>query len=125
MIVLDTHVVVWLYRDGAAGVPPVVAARLNDDDIGIAPIVRLELAYLAEIGRLTVNPDAVLGHLASRIGLSVIDTGLDELVDAAVPLDWTRDPFDRLIVAHSAVVGADLATRDEVIRHHVDRAFWD
>lgn len=124
MILLDTHVAVWLYRDGATGVPPSVAEVMNASELGIAPIVRLELQYLNEIGRLTVGPDELLGHLTARIGLTVIDVSSQELVDAALPMTWTRDPFDRLISAHCVLTGGKLATKDETIRAHLSGAFW-
>jgi PIN domain nuclease of toxin-antitoxin system len=38
-----------------------------------------------------------------------------DLFDAAVDLSWTRDPFDRLIVAHARLRGWRLATGDRVI----------
>jgi hypothetical protein len=38
-----------------------------------------------------------------------------DLFDAAVDLDWTRDPFDRLIVAHARLRGWRLATGDRVM----------
>ena len=38
-----------------------------------------------------------------------------DLFDAAVDLNWTRDPFDRLIVAHARLRGWRLATGDRVI----------
>jgi PIN domain nuclease of toxin-antitoxin system len=38
-----------------------------------------------------------------------------DLFDAAIDLPWTRDPFDRLIVAHARVRGWRLATGDRKI----------
>jgi PIN domain nuclease of toxin-antitoxin system len=38
---------------------------------------------------------------------------------------WTRDPFDRIIVAHADVVSAPLLTKDQAIRRNYRRAFWD
>ncbi len=46
------------------------------------------------------------------------------LFDAAVPMTWTRDPFDRLICAHSAALGIDLVTKDRIIHDHYDGAIW-
>ena len=37
---------------------------------------------------------------------------------------WTRDPFDRLIVANAKAAGAPLVTKDEHIRKHYRRAIW-
>ena len=38
---------------------------------------------------------------------------------AAMDVSWTRDPFDRLIVAHARVRGWKLATGDEAIIRHL------
>jgi PIN domain nuclease of toxin-antitoxin system len=46
------------------------------------------------------------------------------IVDQAIAEDWTRDPFDRLIVANAKAAGAVLVTRDERIRGHYSRALW-
>jgi PIN domain nuclease of toxin-antitoxin system len=37
-----------------------------------------------------------------------------------LPLAWTRNPFDRIIVAHALVRGWRLATADRVILEHLD-----
>lgn len=124
MIALDTHVVVWLYQSGASAVPPPIAARLDRETIRVAPPVRLELAYLHEIGRVTVASADIVQYLSSRLQVGEEDMSAQALVDAAIPLTWTRDPFDRLICAHSAVLGIDLVTKDQVIHDHHDRAVW-
>ena len=46
--------------------------------------------------------------------------GVDEvsvvaLIQRALDLDWTRDPFDRLIAAHSRLRRAPLCSVDSVI----------
>lgn len=42
----------------------------------------------------------------------------------ALKESWTRDPFDRLIVANAKAAGAPLITKDERIRKHYRRAIW-
>lgn len=124
MIALDTHVVVWLYQRGGDAVPTGIARRLDTEEVRIAPPVRLELAYLHEVGRLTVPPSAVVDYLASRLDVGVEDLSAAALFDAAAPLRWTRDPFDRLICAHSAILGIDLATKDQGIHANHALAVW-
>ena len=125
MILLDTHVAVWLYAKGAKGVPDSVRRTMDRDDLGIAPIVLIELAFLTEIGRLTVAPDEVVGHLSSQVGLRVVDRPMGEVARAAEPMSWTRDPFDRLICGHASTTGHRLATADGRILQHFTDAFWD
>lgn len=90
----------------------------------ISPMVRLELQYLMEIGRLTVGGQAICDDLRHRIGLRFAAESFEEVTHAALALTWTRDPFDRLIAAHSIVAGAPLITRDATILANVSTARW-
>jgi PIN domain nuclease of toxin-antitoxin system len=40
------------------------------------------------------------------------------LVGHALPLDWTRDPFDRLLATHSSARRVPLLTLDRNVRSH-------
>lgn len=125
MIHLDTHVVVWLYAELDGRLPDRLRQRLEVETVAISPMVRLELAFLVEIGRFTDTPAQVLSELGRALDLRVDPTPLASVVEAAEPLTFTRDPFDRLIAAQALAAGADLATKDERIRAHVDVAVWD
>jgi PIN domain nuclease of toxin-antitoxin system len=46
------------------------------------------------------------------------------VVHAAESTDFTRDPFDRLIVAHASLHGAPLVTKDEHLHRHHASAVW-
>ncbi len=39
-------------------------------------------------------------------------------------LTWTRDPFDRWIVATAKLHRSPLITKDEKIQHHYADAIW-
>ena len=43
---------------------------------------------------------------------------------AFTALSWTRDPFDRLIVAQAAVRDARLITKDRVLRKRYGASLW-
>jgi PIN domain nuclease of toxin-antitoxin system len=124
MIYLDTHVVVWAYAGEIDRFPPMVRARIEESDLLISPFVLLEMKYLHEIERLTVEPAVVYENLASTIGLAVCDLPLMRVVTEALPQTWTRDPFDRIITATATARGAVLLTKDEVIRAHYPKAWW-
>lgn len=49
---------------------------------------------------------------------AVDDVPLAALVRHALTLDWTRDPFDRLLVAHSLARQVPFCTTDRSIRSH-------
>lgn len=121
---LDTHVTLWLYAGEVARISKRAAAAINDEPLAISPIVLLELQYLHEIGRTTVAPDTVVADLGRRIGLAVLDRPIELLVRHALDLGWTRDPFDRLIVAQASLDGAALITTDTTLRKHYAKALW-
>ena len=49
---------------------------------------------------------------------------LGPLIASASRLEWTRDLFDRLIVAQSSFDGSPLITKDRQIRKHYEAAIW-
>jgi PIN domain nuclease of toxin-antitoxin system len=124
MVYLDTHVVVWAYAGEIDRFPPAVRSRIEESDLLISPVVLLELKYLHEIERLTVEPGVIYENLASSIGLAVCDLPMMRVVTEALPQAWTRDPFDRIITATATARDAVLLTKDEVILAHYPKAFW-
>ena len=100
-------------------------ARIETESVSVSPIVGLELTYLFEVGKLTEPASAPLAFLRRTIGLQVADASLAEVTRAAADLTWTRNPFDRLIAAHSIVAGAPLVTADRALRENLPNAIWD
>jgi PIN domain nuclease of toxin-antitoxin system len=126
VIYLDTHVLAWLYagerRRFSRRAEKAIAAAA---DLRVSPMVRLELQYLYEIDRLGAPASPVLDELAARLGIVVCDAPFPAVAQAAESLSWTRDPFDRLIVAQAALHEAPLVTRDETIHAHYPHALWE
>jgi PIN domain nuclease of toxin-antitoxin system len=124
MILLDTHLLVWLYAGLVSRIPATVQRRLNREQLALSPFVRLELGYLYEIGRIKAPADAVVDELRARLELVVADVAAASVCEAALAFTWTRDPFDRLLAAHATVSGLTLVTKDESIRRHLPLAWW-
>jgi PIN domain nuclease of toxin-antitoxin system len=82
------------------------------------------LTYLYEIGRVSEPASAPLSTLRREFGLQIADVSLADLVEAAIGISWTRDPFDRLISAHAIIANAPLITADETIRANLPQATW-
>ena len=122
---LDTHILVWLYQDGAARLTPLgVRAIEGAEQLLISPMVELELTYLHEIARINCSGLAILDSLRRDIGLDTCKQPFAAVVGEALALDWTRDPFDRIIVAQAAHRAAPLLTADQNIREHYSAAIW-
>ena len=124
MVYLDTHVVVWLYAGLVEKFSQPVKELINDHELCISPIVRLELQYLHEIQRVTDGANAIVTDLSGRVGLKVCERALDGIVSRALALGWTRDPFDRLIVAQASLNGDILISKDQHILTNYPHARW-
>lgn len=124
MIYLDTHVVVWLYAGEHARFTGTARRLIETESLLISPVLLLELALLEETGRIKVQAKTIFTELQESLALSICDLPFAEVSVAALQLKWTRDPFDRLIVAQAFTRGAKLITKDRSIRRHFKDAVW-
>lgn len=83
---------------------------------GISPVSFLEVQFLAEVGRLEVRHAEFTAAVGRDPRFVVDEVPLVPLVEKALPLSWTRDPFDRLLAAHSEARRAPLCTLDRRMR---------
>ena len=125
MIHLDTHVVVWLYAGLLDRFPKAALVRLERSQLFISPMVILELQYLYEIERTREPATDVISDLERRISLRISTTIFSDVAREACRLDWTRDPFDRLIAAQAIVEDIPLLTADTTLLDHLKKAVWD
>jgi PIN domain nuclease of toxin-antitoxin system len=88
-------------------------------------MVRLEMQYLFEIARVAAPASTVLDELTVKIGLRICDAPFLQVVQEAERQPWTRDPFDRLIVAQASLHGAVLITKDDTIAENYAHTIWD
>jgi PIN domain nuclease of toxin-antitoxin system len=125
LVHLDTHVLVWLFGGRTDLLSSLAQTLLEEGELFCSPIAALELRYLQETGRLGVSPGLVLSSLSRELGLRVCVAPFFEVVEHAYQETWTRDPFDRLIVAQARLRGARLLSKDRRIREFCESACWD
>ena len=124
MIYLDTHAVVWLYAGLADKFNQPIRDLMNEQDIAISPVVRLELQFLFEIHRVRDDASTIVTDLADRIGLIIGEENFSTLISRALEISWTRDPFDRIIVANASLDDRILVSKDQRILDHYPFARW-
>lgn len=124
MIYLDTHVVLWLYQAELIRFPEHVAEVLDREDLVISPMVFLELEYLYEARRITEHAEPIVSYLRKILSLTFCPLSFSEVTIMAASFRWTRDPFDRLIVAAAILSDSFLITKDKTIRRHYPKALW-
>jgi PIN domain nuclease of toxin-antitoxin system len=115
VILLDTNAVLW----ALVGHPRAAPLWEWRRGLYISPVSMLELRFLLEAGKLREAPGFSLRQVADDPRWSLDSPASDALFDAALELDWTRDPFDRLLVAHSRLRRWRLATGDRQLGRHL------
>ena len=121
---LDTHALAWLYAGEGSRFPSAAMKAIEEQDVLVSPVAVVELQYLIEIGRFKAPVDEVLGQLALDIGLQVCELPFMRVARHALAQDWTRDPFDRLIVSQAAVRDSTLVTKDSQIHQNYSGDVW-
>ena len=121
---LDTHVVIWLFGGERHRLSSAATEQIRNEELLVSPAVVLELQLLHEIKRLRAVALKVVERLSSEIGLAVCRLPFTSVLEHAVKQSWTRDPFDRLIVAQASANDAALVTKDKEIRDNYKRSIW-
>jgi PIN domain nuclease of toxin-antitoxin system len=124
LIFLDTHVAIWLYSGRLDLFKPKVLQIINDNQVCISHVSRLEMKYLNEIGRINQHPDMIIDALIDEIGLVFSNNSIERIVSQAIHLDFTRDPFDRIIVADAYINNSSLISKDQNIIKNYKYAVW-
>jgi PIN domain nuclease of toxin-antitoxin system len=115
-VLLDTNFVVWIVLGtGRLSAFPWIERY---QPWGVSPVSLLEIQYLAEIGRIKIQNPEFTDNLVKDPRFVIDEIPLVPLIRRAMELTWTRDPFDRLIAAHSSVRRLPLCTTDRNLRLH-------
>lgn len=114
---------VWLGAGRTDLIAP-IGARLRLGSLLLSPMVLVELTFLHETGRIIEPARTVLRNLQAGLDLRLCEHPFREVAMAAETLSWTRDPFDRLIVAQAQATGGSLLTRDRRILQNFAGARW-
>ena len=114
----------WLFEARLQKLSKTARRTLDSADPVISAAVIYEWGMLHEAGKANVPPSAMLAALTRSIGLTVCGLPFRDVVEQAIAEGWTRDPFDRLIVANARAAGAPLVTADERILARYSRAIW-
>lgn len=121
MILVDTHVVVWLAFDqdkiSKKAKIAIDEARKSAEGLAISDITLLELATLVSKGRifLNISLESFLQEVESRFVVLPI-SGRACARAMALPATYPNDPADRIIGATALVEGLSLLTGDREIR---------
>jgi PIN domain nuclease of toxin-antitoxin system len=122
LILLDTHVVIWLTDDvtriSKKAESAIVRARQDGDGLAISAVTLLELAMLSSTGRiqLKVSLELFMSNVEARFLVLPI-TGRICVQAFDLPTNYPKDLVDRVTGATGMVGGLSLVTADRAIRN--------
>ena len=129
MILLDTHVLIWMSSDPkrlSKKARAAIREARQKTGVAAASVTLWELAWLAENRRILVS-GSVESFVRETISRVIVMPMTPEIVALAVrlPSDYPKDPADRLIASTAIVDGIPLVTADERIRQaRVVQTIW-
>ncbi|STZ63959.1 PIN domain [Moraxella lacunata] len=123
-VYLDTHAVVWLYTGQLKKFSKNTLDILENNNLFISPMVKLELQYLYEKQRITDTAEQIINALNNEIDLNICQKNWIDVVNVALTCDFTRDAFDRLIVAHAMLDDNILISKDTNLTEHCKNCVW-
>ena len=125
IVYLDTHAVIRVAQGNTRSLGRDASRLIEKAELLISPIVLLELELLFEISRIKLPSRDMHRKIEAELGVRLCSLPFAENACAALDEKWTRDPFDRLIVANAKANGfAPLISADEKIAQHYPRTVW-
>jgi len=122
LILLDTHVVVWLageeHRLSSKAKSTIDEARQTEQGLAISDFTLYELStlYRKKQFTLAISPESFLSDVERRFVVLPITSRI--CVGAlSLPAGYPKDPADRIIGATALVEGLTLVTADAQIRN--------
>ena len=84
----------------------------------------MEMQFLQEVGRVNAAPAEWLRILQRDFEVAICPIPFYTVIQASSSENWTRDPFDRLIVAQAKAGEGKLITKHRRIHDHFANALW-
>jgi len=121
LILLDTHVVIWLSYDFGWISPKaqetIKEARKKERGLAVSAMTLIEIAMLSSYGRVRLTPDldTFLSEVEQRLVVVPITANISRQA-FELPAGYPKDPVDRVVGATALIEDLPLLTADREIR---------
>ena len=126
-VLVDTHAWLWMLT-APDRLPTGVRSIVGDlrTDVLVSVASAWEIGIKHALGKLTL-PEDPLPFVENRIpasGCALLDIRADHALHAAALPPHHRDPFDRLLIAQSRILGVPLCSGDRVFDAYEVDLLW-
>lgn len=125
-LLLDTHAVLWWWRDIPRLSPAALSAIEHNDAISVSAVSAFEVALKWRLGKLTMIDDPAINfpRLMELNGFASVAVAEVHALRAGLLPGEHRDPFDRLIAAQALEDGLTVVTRDAAFAAFGCKVLW-
>jgi PIN domain nuclease of toxin-antitoxin system len=118
---IDTHIFIAIAKDQKADLPKSVQTLLEDNDadfiLSVASI--WEIGIKVRLGKLDAGIElSEIGSFCADAGILVLPVTAVHATPPVEPEPYTRDPFDRMLLAQCAAENLRLVTIDRALAEH-------
>ena len=119
MILLDTHVLVWLVENGRRLGKAARETIQTDTELCLSAMTFWELGMLLGKGQIALTmPLPALLDRVIREGMTIVPVSAPIAIDAHILPRLHGDPMDRLLMATARSLDCPLMTADHVIEEY-------
>ena len=124
---LDTHALLWwLVDDEQLSAPARAAISDPDNDLFVSSASAWEISTKHRLGKLPEAGEIVrdFGDLLRQAQMIPLPVSIEHALEAGALPDHHRDPFDRMLIAQSAIEDIPIITRDPAFAAYGVALVW-
>lgn len=118
---IDTHIFIAIAKEQKADLPKSVQTLLedNDADFILSAVSIWEIGIKVRLGKLDAGIElSEIVSFCAEAGIMVLPVTAVHATQPVEPEPYTRDPFDRMLLAQCAAENLRLVTIDRALAEH-------
>ena len=125
-LLLDTHTLIWFFESDSRLSSTAKALFENPSNQNFFSVASVwEIVIKQNLGKLNLSRplDQILNHIQKN-GIELVSINAEQALKVGeLPLHH-RDPFDRLLIAQSLILGYSIVSKDDKIDLYLHTRLW-